>query len=114
MKWVSFFAIAFAVSCSYKVGNFKEVSLEAPANLEVVGSGTVEGRECGWAGFNNTWYNQSIAEATRDALTKAPGATGLKDVTISGKHAVWLVLNCVYVEGTPVIEKSSASTGKKK
>lgn len=111
MKWLSLLAIVFAVSCSTKVGNFKEFSLEAPANLEVVGSGPVEGRECGWAGFNNTWYNQSIAEATRDALSKAPGATGLKDATIKGKHGVWLVLNCVYVEGTPVVEKAA---GKKK
>lgn len=111
MKWLAFFAIAFAVSCSTKVGNFKEVSLEAPTNLEVVGTGTVEGRECGFSGFYNAWYNQSIAEATRDALSKAPGATGLKDVTIKGKHGVWLVLNCVYVEGTPVVEKAA---GKKK
>lgn len=111
MKWLSLLAIAFAVSCSTKVGNFKEFSLEAPANLEVVGSGPVEGRECSFAVGNNAWYNQSIAEATRDALTKAPGATGLKDVTIKGKHAVWLFLNCVYVEGTPVAEKAA---GKKK
>ncbi|MBM9589943.1 hypothetical protein JWG41_05765 [Leptospira sp. 201903075] len=111
MKWLSLLAIAFAVSCSTKVGNFKEFSLEAPANLEVVGSGPVEGRECSLAVGNNGWYNQSIAEATRDALTKAPGATGLKDVTIKGKHGVWLVLNCVYVEGTPVVEKTA---GKKK
>ncbi|MGE8722821.1 hypothetical protein ACO2KS_14565 [Leptospira terpstrae] len=111
MKWLSLLAIAFAVSCSYKVGNFKEFSLEIPTNLEVVGTGPVEGRECGYNGFNNTWYNQSVAEATRDALSKAPGATGLKDVTIKGKHGIWLVLNCVYVEGTPVIEKTA---GKKK
>lgn len=110
MKWLAFFAIAFAVSCSYKVGNFKEVSLEAPTNLEVVGTGTVEGSECGFAVFN-AWYDQSIAAATRDALSKAPGATGLKDVTIKGKHGVWVVLNCVYVEGTPVAEKAA---GKKK
>lgn len=108
MKWLSLFAIAFVVSCSHKVGNFKEFSLDAPTNLEVVGSGTVEGRECGLALFNNTWYNQSIAEASRDALRKAPGATGLKDVTITGKHAVYLFLNCVYVEGTPVVEKTAA------
>ncbi|EMY71111.1 hypothetical protein [Leptospira vanthielii] len=113
MKWLSFLAIAFAVSCSYKVGNFKEFSLEAPTNLEVVGTGTVEGSECGYSGFNNQWYNQSIAEAARDALRKAPGATGLKDVTIKGKHGVYLVLNCVYVEGTPVIEKGSAPAKKK-
>lgn len=112
MKWLSLLAIAFAVSCSYKVGNFKEFSLEVPSNLEVVGSGPVEGKECGISIFNNTWYNQNIAEATRDALSKAPGATGLKDVTIKGKHGVYLILNCVYVEGTPVVEKGSA--GKKK
>ncbi|MCG6146109.1 hypothetical protein [Leptospira bandrabouensis] len=111
MKWLSLLAIAFAVSCSYKVGNFKEVSLEAPTNLEVVGTEPVEGRECGFSGFFNAWYNQSIAEAARDALSKAPGATGLKDVTIRGAHGVYLVLNCVYVEGTPVVEKSA---GKKK
>ncbi|MCW7475208.1 hypothetical protein CH354_11315 [Leptospira levettii] len=111
MKWLSILAVAFVVNCSYKVGNFKEVSLEAPSNLEVVGTGTVEGRECGFSLFNNTWYNQNIAAAARDALSYAPGATGLKDVTIKGKHGVFLFLNCVYVEGTPVVEKAA---GKKK
>ncbi|MBM9549272.1 hypothetical protein JWG40_19795 [Leptospira sp. 201903074] len=111
MKWLSLLAIAFVVNCSYKVGNFKEFSLEVPTNLEVVGSGTVEGRDCGIT-ILNAWYDQSIAEATRDALSKAPGATGLKDVTIKGVHGVYIFLNCVYVEGTPVVEKGSA--GKKK
>lgn len=110
MKKVSIlFILLMLVNCTYNWGNFKEYSVEAPDNLEVVGSGTVKGEDCGVMFFFNTWYNQSLAQATRNALAKAPGATGLKDVVVTGKHYDAVIFACILVEGTPVKEKSGGA-----
>ncbi len=101
-------------NCSHNMGNFKEYSIVAPSNLIPIGSGTVKGENCKWRFFTlRGWWSTSLAEATRDALTKAPGATGLKDAVISGHHESFFYA-CVEVEGTPVKEAGSETPSKSK
>ncbi|TGM87911.1 hypothetical protein [Leptospira licerasiae] len=118
MKKVNIFSIliiAFAISanCSYNWGQFNRYSVIAPANLELVGSvERVTGRDCGF--LPTWWYSNSIAEATRDALSAVPGATGLKDVDVKAKSYHYFFLSCVEVEGTPVKEVVAEKKPNKK
>ncbi|EMK05562.1 MULTISPECIES: hypothetical protein [Leptospira] len=96
----------FLFNCSHNWGQFKRYSVEAPVGLEVVGS-TVSGRSCSFG--PTRWYASSIAEATRDALAQAPGATGLKDVEVIAQSYQYFFLGCIKVEGTPVREVVAAT-----
>ncbi len=100
----------FSVNCSYNWGQFKRYSIEAPADLEVVGS-TVSGRSCSFLPYR--WYGGSIAEATREALAQAPGATGLKDAEVMAQSYQYFFFGCIKVEGTPVREMVAKPSKKK-
>lgn len=94
--------------CTHNWGNFRKVSVEAPANLETVGTKPVEGEDCAW--FIGWWYWRSMAQAVRNALALAPGATALKDVTVSWRYGV--ISSCFVVKGTPVKEAGTKPAGK--
>ena len=110
MKKLSILLVMLAMNCTYNWGTFREYSLEAPTNLEAVGSGTVQGEDCGTMIFWCLLWTQSFTGAVKDALRKAPGATGLKDVTLTAKHGVNLIFACMYVEGTPVKDSAGGAT----
>ncbi|MCB1141579.1 MAG: hypothetical protein KDK54_05035 [Leptospiraceae bacterium] len=102
-KILSILAVLFFINCTNHWGNFKKYSLKAPENLEVLG-GEVSGKSCGFSWFFQGWYSQNLAEATRDALSKVPGATGLKDASVEGDHSQVLIV-CMKITGIPVKEK---------
>ncbi|WP_061222682.1 hypothetical protein [Leptospira weilii] len=111
-----FFRIALLTfcfaNCSYNWGNFKRYAVNAPTNLEIAGPSTVSGSNCSF-GFSR-WYASSIAEAAREALRSAPGATGLKDVRVSVKLYKYFFFGCIKVEGTPVKEIQETTRSEKK
>jgi hypothetical protein len=83
----------------HRWGNFKKYELKVPQNLEIQNT-RVKGSDCrylyGW------WFWNSIAEATRDALEKAPGYEGLSDVTVGTES--YFFIHCIVVEGNPARE----------
>lgn len=83
--------------CAHNWGNFRRVSAERPSTAKEVGP-RVTGESCRY--FIGKWFWNSIAAATRDALLKAPGATGLADVTV--RNSLGFASECIVVEGTPV------------
>lgn len=111
MKRITTLLAAFCLiaisGCMTNWGNFEKISSDVPAGLEEKGA-RVTGTDCGLFSY---WYHKSVAEAARDALRKAPGATGLKDVEVSWSHRV--IMQCMVVTGTPVTE-GMAPAGKKK
>lgn len=114
MKKIIILVFLVILNCSHNMGNFKEYSTVAPTNLVPVGSGTVKGENCKWRLFTfRGWWSANLAEATRDALIKAPGATGLKDAVITGHHES-IIYGCVEVEGTPVKEAGLETPSKAK
>ncbi|EMF82028.1 hypothetical protein LEP1GSC188_0769 [Leptospira weilii serovar Topaz str. LT2116] len=72
---------------------------------------TVSGSSCSFGPYR--WDASSFAEATREALLNAPGATGLKDVKVTVKSYKYFFLGCVKVEGTPVKEIQETKPKKK-
>ncbi|XDD49751.1 hypothetical protein AB3N59_15395 [Leptospira sp. WS92.C1] len=106
---IGLFSVLLLANCSYSWGQFKRYSVEVPANLEVVGE-RVSGRDCGFLG--SRWYSNSIAEASRKALSNAsPTATGLKDVEVIAQSYQWGPFGgCIKVEGTPVREVAAPAT----
>ncbi|ASV11353.1 hypothetical protein [Leptospira santarosai] len=110
---VLFLLILLSASCSYNWGQFKRYSVTTPSDLEVVGNGTrVSGSDCSF--LPHRWYASNIAQATRDALQSAPGATGLQDVEVMAKSYQYLIMGCIKVEGTPVREISPVAKPIKK
>ena len=83
-------------ACSANWGNYRKVSLDAPSDMQEV-SGRVTGSTCGLS----YWFFRNPANAVRDAISKAPGATGLKDVELRTKWLVGIV-QCVQASGVPV------------
>ncbi|EMY76023.1 hypothetical protein LEP1GSC060_2264 [Leptospira weilii serovar Ranarum str. ICFT] len=110
VKLVTLVLILFLANCSYNWGQFKRYSIEVPADLEVVGS-PVSGRSCSF--LPTRWYTNSIAEATREALAQAPGATGLKDAEVTAQSYQYVFFGCIKVEGTPVREIVTKPSKKK-
>lgn len=101
-------SFSLLTQCSSHWGNFKKYSLDKPSNLEVVGE-RVSGSD---GSFFKYWYTQNIATATRDALSKAPGATGLTDVEVKAES--YYIYNRIVVSGIPVKETESTSNKKSK
>ncbi len=100
-------SLVLSTGCVHNWGNFRKISTEVPANVEVVGTQPVEGQDCAW--LFGYWYWRSMAQAVRNALALAPGATGLKDVEVTWSHKV--IGTCLVVKGTPVKE-AGAKAGK--
>ncbi|MCH1911678.1 hypothetical protein L9Z41_03670 [Leptospira noguchii] len=108
-----FLFLLLSVNCSFNWGQFKRYSVEIPTDLEVVGNGTrVSGSDCSF--LPTRWYVNSIAQAVRDALQSAPGATGLQDVEVKAKSYQYIIMGCIEVEGTPVREVSTVTKPTKK
>ncbi len=112
LKLIGILFVLFFVSCSYNWGQFRQYSVSAPSNLEVLGP-PVSGRDCGFW-IPSRWYANSIAEATRDALKSVPGATGLKDVEVTAQSYQYVIGHCIKVEGIPVREIALKTPNKKK
>ena len=105
---IAIFSLGFLFQCTYHWGNVKQYSLEKPSNLEVVGN-----RVSGSDGvFLLGWHTQSISKATRDALAKAPGATGLTDVEVIAES--YYIYNQIVVTGIPVKEIQPTENNKNK
>ncbi len=85
-------------SCAANWGSFERLAAKAPEGLTEKGA-RVSGSDCNYFGY---WWRRSIAEAARDALRKAPGATGLRDVEVSWKTII--IAQCMVVTGTPVTD----------
>lgn len=73
--------------------------------------GQVEGSSCGCLGLLTTYLsfvpmglNSRYQSAYQEALSKAPGATGLMDVTISEDWYWWVIgtARCVTVKGEAI------------
>jgi len=97
MRIITAIVIAISMSaCTHNWGNLRRVSLDAPKDMKEVGS-EVTGKDCGIFG---QWYNKNLQAAAQDALAQAPGAKGLRDVTVEGT-SMW-IYNCMVVRGTPV------------
>nr|EMN22059.1 hypothetical protein LEP1GSC063_3223 [Leptospira santarosai serovar Arenal str. MAVJ 401] len=87
--------------------------MTAPTDLELIGSGgRVTGSDCSF--LPTRWYTNNIAEAVRDALKSAPGATGLKDVDVKAQSYQYVFFSCIEVEGTPVREVLAPAKPTKK
>ncbi|WP_016757308.1 hypothetical protein [Leptospira santarosai] len=108
-----FLLLVVSVNCSYNWGQFKRYSVTAPTDLELIGSGgRVTGSDCSF--LPTRWYTNNIAEAVRDALKSAPGATGLKDVDVKAQSYQYVFFSCIEVEGTPVREVLAPAKPTKK
>lgn len=95
-------AALLAVGCS---GGFVSVAPTPQGNTKL---GHVEGSGCGSILLGPTLYNfipvglnDRVKTAYYDALSKAPGATGLVDVTLHENWFWWVIgsTHCVYIEG---------------
>jgi len=101
-----FAVLALLQGCS---GPMVKIAATPPEGFASLGK--VEGKACGMHGIVSTAYyfvpmglNGRTQKAYNAALAKAPGATGLIDVTVSEDWA-WVLLGtmrCVTVTGTAV------------
>jgi hypothetical protein len=97
LRRIRFFgaAILFVSLCACaSTSRFQLVADEVPPGKTIVGTGTVSGSDCPWFGI------PSLEAAVRDALSKRPGATALKDVSMTLQNIPFG--RCLLVEGTPV------------
>jgi hypothetical protein len=99
-NYKNFFSILFLISSSLFLSGcaskFTNVSPQLPAKYEKLGQ--VTGTGSGSIGFLSTAYNvfplglnSRTERAYEDALSKAPGATGLMDVSYQESWFWWII-----------------------
>lgn len=113
MKWTKRMACATALAVVALVGGcasgYTRVASRPPPSYTSLG--TVTGSACGSLGVVSTAYyvipiglNSRVQRAYIDALSKAPGATALINVTVREDWYWWLIgtARCVKVTGEAV------------
>jgi hypothetical protein len=105
-KYILFATMLASFQCTYHWGNFKTYSLDSPKDVERF-SEVVSGSDC--SAFLG-WHSNNLAQATRNAIKKAPGYTGLADVSIG--QQTYYIVNCISVTGTPVKTKETLPAKK--
>jgi len=91
----------FQCNSYQNIGVFKKISNDVPPNKTTIGEKRVTGSDCDIAGIASP---PELYEAIDDAISKAPGATALKDVNIkySVGYYVAFTLMCIKVDAIPV------------
>ncbi len=81
------------------MGSFQEIRISTPKDKEEISSVRVKGEHCKFTVF---FAFPELDIAVQDAISKAPGARGLKDVKISDYRNTFVNYFCILVEGIPV------------
>ncbi len=101
MKKVTWLFLIFTsiVNCSVNIGSFQEIRMSIPKDKEEISNVRVSGEDCR---FTLSFVYPRLDLAAIDAISKVPGAKGLKDVKISDYRVPFINYFCIIVEGTPV------------
>ncbi len=88
--------------CQVPAGSFRMMSASLPAESETIGSSRVYGEHCRFYNSITGYAFPQMDFAVKDALSKVPGAKGLKDASIAEKYSPVFSYYCYEVDGLPV------------
>jgi hypothetical protein len=95
--WLVFLLFSI-LNCSINMGSFQEIRISTPKDKEEISSARIKGEHCKFTSF---FGFPQLDLAVQDAISKVPGAKGLKDVKISDYRVSFVNYFCILVEGIP-------------
>jgi hypothetical protein len=94
--------IILVSGCSVNLGTFKEIREAIPTEMEEIQKERVRGENCRFVQFFTGFSYPRLDMAVLDAMNKAPGSRGLKDVKVSEYRVTFFNYFCYEVDGIPV------------
>lgn len=88
--------------CSFNLGTFKEIRAEVPTEMESLQKERVSGEHCRFFNLFTGYSYPRLDMAVLDAMSKAPGSRGLKDVKVGEFRNGFFYYFCYEVDGVPV------------